>query len=147
MDNRMTKKDYAAYADSKVKSSSIGINILKAFLIGGFVCCLGQFAYDLALGLGASAENASSISSISLIALAAILTGLNVFDNIGRFAGAGTSVPITGFSNSIVSPAIEFKTEGLVLGVGSKMFLVAGPVLVYGTTASIIYGLIYYLLR
>lgn len=95
--------------------------------------------------LGASQENAAMITSMSLVAIAAILTGLNVFDEIGRFAGAGSSVPITGFSNSIVSPAIEFKSEGLVLGVGAKMFVVAGPVLVYGITSSVLYGILYFL--
>jgi len=147
MDNKMTKKDYSSYVEGKTKKSRMGINILKAFIIGGFVCILGQFIHDVAVHFGASKELAGSIVAMSLITIAAVLTGLNVFDHIGRFAGAGTAVPITGFANAIVSPAIEFKSEGLILGVGAKMFLVAGPVLVYGVASSIVYGVIYYILR
>lgn len=145
MENQMTKKDYAAYVERKAKKSNLPLDIVKAFVVGGFICCIGQFIGDLAMYFGFSEENAATATSMSLVAIAAILTGLNVFDEIGRFAGAGSSVPITGFSNSMVSPAIEFKSEGLVMGVGAKMFVVAGPVLVYGVTASIIYGIIYFL--
>ena len=145
MNNKMTKKDYSSYVEVKASKSNLGINILKAFIVGGFICTLGQFIADIAAHLGASSDDSGIISSISLIALAAVLTGLNIFDEIGRFAGAGSSVPITGFSNSMVSPAIEFKSEGLVLGVGSKMFLVAGPVLVYGIASSVLYGIIYFI--
>ena len=145
MNNQMTKKEYSKYVESKTKKSNLGMNILKAFIIGGFICLIGQFSYDLSIHLGASDKDSGAISSMVLILLAAILTGLNVFDEIGRFAGAGSSVPITGFSNSIVSPAIEFKSEGFILGMGAKIFLVAGPVLVYGITSSIIYGFIYFI--
>jgi len=144
MNNQMTKKEYADYVEKKSKKSNIWFDVFKAFVVGGLICTIGQFITDLAIYFGANAENASMITSMSLIAIAALLTGLNVFDEIGRFSGAGSSVPITGFSNAIVSPAIEFKSEGMILGVGSKMFLVAGPVLVYGITSSIIYGIIYF---
>ncbi len=145
MDNQMTKKDYEAYVERKSKKSNIVLDIIKAFVVGGLICVIGQLITDTAIYFGVSENDASLITSMSLVALAAILTGLNVFDYIGRFSGAGSSVPITGFSNSIVSPAIEFKSEGLVLGVGAKMFIVAGPVLVYGITSSVIYGILYFL--
>lgn len=145
MQNQMTKKEYQAYVERKAKKSNLAVDMLKAFLVGGFICCIGQFIGDLAMHFGYSQENAITMTSMSLVALAAILTGLNVFDEIGRFAGAGSSIPITGFSNSMVSPAIEFKSEGLVMGVGAKMFVVAGPVLVYGVTSSVLYGIIYFL--
>lgn len=145
MDNQMTRKDYGAYVERKSKKSHLALDTLKAFIIGGLVCVLGQFITDLFLYLGTDEIGAARIASVSLVAIAAILTGLNIFDYIGRFAGAGTSVPITGFSNSIVSPAIEFKSEGYIMGVGAKMFIIAGPVLVYGLTSSILYGILYFL--
>lgn len=119
-------------------------NCTLAFLVGGFICALGEVLLEIYMKLDIKEENARIITSVSLIFLAAILTGLKVFDNIAKFAGAGTLVPITGFANAVVSPAIEFKKEGFVLGVGAKMFTIAGPVIVYGTVASVIYGVIYW---
>ena len=113
-----------------------------AFLVGGLLCVFGQAVINLALSFGLEKDMASACGSISLILLSAVLTGLNVYDNIAKHAGAGTLVPITGFANSMVSPAMEFKSEGYILGLGAKMFSIAGPVLVYGISASVIYGLI-----
>ena len=116
-----------------------------AFLIGGLLCAAGQAVADGMMRMGLEIKDARLLGSISLIALSIVLTGLNIYDNIAKHAGAGTLVPITGFSNSITAPALEFKSEGFILGLGAKMFVIAGPVLVYGITASIVYGLILYL--
>jgi len=145
--NRMTKKDYQRYVDKKASKSKLGSNVLKAFLVGGFICLIGQIINDIIISMGTNKENAATITSIILVFLGSLLTGLNLYDNIGKFAGAGSSVPITGFANSIVSPAVEFKSEGYILGVGARMFVVAGPVLVYGITSSIIYGIIYFIIN
>lgn len=118
------------------------LQCLKAFLVGGLICVLGQGIHDLALLFVQSETDASAISSMTLIFLTALLTGLGIFDRIASFAGAGTVVPITGFANSIVAPAMEYRPEGFVLGVGAKLFTIAGPVLVYGIAASVIVGLI-----
>lgn len=120
-------------------------NCLWAFWVGGFICALGQAIADWCQGAGLEQTDARMVASVSLIFISMVLTGFQVYDNIAKHAGAGTLVPITGFANSIVSPAIEFKSEGYVTGLGAKMFIIAGPVLVYGITASIIYGLIYYI--
>lgn len=125
--------------------SPVLLNCVKAFLIGGLICTLGQVIVALAENGGAEQKDARLICSVSLILLSVVLTGFNVYDNIAKHAGAGTLVPITGFANSIVAPAIEFKTEGLVLGLGAKMFSIAGPVLVYGITTSVLYGLVLYI--
>lgn len=122
-------------------------NGINAFLFGGFICALGQVIVNLAKMAGMAQKEAGLVCSISLIFLSVVLTGFNVYDNIAKHAGAGTLVPITGFANSIAAPAIEFKTEGFVLGLAAKMFTIAGPVLVYGITASILYGLILYIVR
>ena len=122
--------------------------LIKAFVVGGLICCLGQGLNDICehlLLLDKASE--STLTSTALIFLSALLTGLGVYDKLGQFAGAGSIVPITGFANSIVSPAMEFKREGFVLGVGAKMFVVAGPVLVYGIASSVIYGVIYFILQ
>lgn len=140
-----TKKDYQEYVDKKTPNSPIWINILKAFLVGGFICLIGQFISDGLKSAGLDEEAVASVTSISLIFIGIFFTSINVYNKIGKFAGAGSIVPITGFANSIASPAIEFKSEGLILGVGAKLFQVAGPVLVYGTTTSIIIGILYYL--
>ncbi len=138
--DRMTKK--ASPPSPKLKNCSL------AFLVGGFICTLGQLLiYLYGDVLGIEKELVKMLVPITLITLAAILTGLGVFDNIAKYAGAGTLVPITGFSNAVVSPAIEFKSEGFVLGVGAKMFTIAGPVIVYGTVASVIYGVIYWAIQ
>ena len=140
-----TKKDYQEYVDKKTSNSPIAFNILKAFVVGGIICLIGQFILDGLKGAGLNEESAASVTSISLIFIGIFLTAINVYSKIGKFAGAGSIVPITGFANSIASPAIEFKSEGLVLGVGAKLFQIAGPVLVYGITASIVVGILYFL--
>ena len=118
---------------------------LNAFWIGGLICVLGQLAMNGYMALGLEKKDASTAVSMSLVALSALLTGLSLYDNIAKYAGAGTLVPITGFANSIAAPAVEFKTEGFILGVGAKMFTIAGPVIVYGVSASVVYGLIYWI--
>lgn len=140
-----TKKDYQDYVDKKSPNSPIFMNIIKAFFVGGFICLIGQFINDFWSWRGLSTDDASTATSITLIFIGIFLTAINLYSKIGKFAGAGSIVPITGFANSIASPAIEFKSEGLVLGVGAKLFQVAGPVLVYGISTSIAVGLIYFL--
>lgn len=119
--------------------------IPAAFFVGGLICVGGQLLTNIYMYYGMPKLEASSLSSLTLIVAAAILTGLNIYDNIAKFAGAGTVVPITGFSNSVVSPAMEFKSEGYILGLGAKMFIIAGPVIVYGVLASVLYGIIAYI--
>ncbi len=143
----MTKEEYSQYVDSKAKKSPILKNLILAFISGGIICIIGQIIADIAMHYGIAKTEASAICSVILIFIGAFLTSINVYSKIGKYCGAGSAVPITGFSNSIVSPAIEFKTEGYVLGLGANMFKVAGPVLVYGITASFIYGIIYWLLK
>jgi stage V sporulation protein AC len=138
----VTKEEYKQMADKASPGSTYGKNLFFAFVIGGAICTLGQFLVNLFLQYGNELKDARAWTSIALIGLSAILTALNVYDNIAKYAGAGTIVPITGFANSIVSPAMEFKSEGYIIGMGGKMFVIAGPVLVYSATASIIYGLI-----
>ena len=132
-------------------AASVKSTVLKdcimAFLVGGFICTLGQFLIDFYSMLGASIYIAKMVSTITLVFLAAFFTAIGVYDDIAKRAGAGTLVPITGFANSVVSPAIEFKSEGFVLGMGAKMFVIAGPVIVFGTLASIIYGIILWILQ
>lgn len=146
MKKTFTKQEYASYVKSVSPNSKLGINILKAFVVGGLISIIGQFVINYLKAKGLDKETVSSITSIVMIFLGAFLTGLNVYDEIGRFAGAGSIVPISGFANSVASPAMEFKSEGLILGMGAKMFVVAGPVIVYGICSSIIVGIIYYLL-
>jgi len=117
-------------------------NIPLAFLIGGLICALGQGLMECYQGMGLEKDLAAAWTSVTLVFLSALLTALRVYDNIAKYAGAGTLVPITGFANAVVSPAMEFKSEGLVLGLGAKMFIIAGPVIVYGVTAAVIYGMI-----
>ena len=138
-----TNKQYQEYVDSKSPKSKIFKNCFNAFWVGGLICSLGQFITDFFKSRGFDITTCATITSIILIGLTAFLTGLNFFNRIGKFAGAGTFVPITGFANAIVSPAMEYKSEGYVMGVGAKMFTVAGPVLVFGISASIIVGLVY----
>lgn len=142
MEKINTPKEYNEYVDKKSPNSPILKDCFNAFWVGGLICSIGQIIMDFCLYKGMENVQASTIVSISLIALSAILTALNVFNRIGKFAGAGSLVPITGFANSIVSPAIEYKSEGYVMGVGGKMFTVAGPVLVFGISASVIVGII-----
>lgn len=138
-----SKKDYQNYVDKKSPNSPILKNCFNAFWIGGLICSIGQIIMDFCKYRNLSTEMSGTITSIILIALSAFLTGINWFNKIGKIAGAGSLVPITGFSNSIVSPAMEYKSEGYVMGVGAKMFTVAGPVLVFGISASILVGLFY----
>ena len=135
-------KAYRNEVARRAPKSPAAMQCLKSFLVGGLICVLGQGFHDLALFIPVSEQDASTVSSVALIFLTALLTGLGVFDKIASFAGAGTVVPITGFANSIVAPAMEYRPEGFVLGVGAKLFTVAGPVLVYGVGASIIVGLL-----
>ena len=141
----MTPKEYQDYVAKKQKKSPIAKDTALAFLIGGAICTLGQGIMELWTAAGLDKESAGTMTSVSLVFLSVLLTGLNLYNKIGRFGGAGTLVPITGFANAVASPAIDFKAEGIVLGVGAKMFTIAGPVIVYGTVASVIYGLIYWI--
>lgn len=138
-----SKNEYQNYVDKKSPDSPIFKNCFHAFLVGGLICSIGQIIMDFCKYRDISQEIAGTIVSIILIGLSAFLTGLNIFNKIGKYAGAGSLIPITGFANSIVSPAMEYKSEGYVMGVGGKMFTVAGPVLVFGISASIIVGLVY----
>lgn len=143
---KISKQTYAKFADAHAPRSPIGKNCLWAFLVGGTICTFGQVLHDIFQKLcSLSEEIAGTLTSVSLILVAVILTALGVFDNIAKHAGAGTLVPITGFANAVVSPAIDSHAEGLILGVGAKIFTVAGPVLLYGTLAGSIYGVIYWL--
>ena len=141
----MTEKEYQKRVNELIPRSKTGPMCLKAFLVGGLICCLGQLIQDLGqVWLDLDRDQAGALCSLSLIFLAGLLTALGVFDRIASFAGAGTVVPITGFANSIVSPAMEFRSEGLITGTAAKLFQIAGPVLVYGIGSSVIYGLILY---
>ena len=142
MEKINTPKEYSDYVDKKSPNSPILKNCFNAFWVGGLICSIGQIIMDFCMYKGMDNTLSSTVVSISLIAVSAILTGLNVFNRIGKFAGAGSLVPITGFANSIVSPAIEYKSEGYIMGVGGKMFTVAGPVLVFGISASVIIGIL-----
>lgn len=139
----MTKQEYALWALQESPRSRGPVNILKAFLFGGAVCAIGQLLIFFFEGRGAG-ELAPVFASLCLVVLSAILTGLNIYDNIAKHAGAGTLVPITGFANAVVAPAMEFRQEGFVTGTAVKLFTVAGPVLVFGISASVIYGLVYW---
>lgn len=142
MDNINTNKQYNDYVAKKTPNSPIIKNCFNAFWVGGLICSIGQIIFDYCEYSGLDDTSNLTIVSISLIGLSALLTALNIFNKIGKFAGAGSLVPITGFANSIVAPAMEYKSEGYVMGVGAKMFTVAGPVLVYGISASILAGLL-----
>ena len=142
----MTNKEYQKLAESYAPKSPMGKDCFHAFWIGGLICVLGQLALNGYMALGMEKTNASTAASMSLVALSALLTGLSLYDDIAKVAGAGTLVPITGFANSISAPAVEFKTEGMILGTAAKMFTIAGPVIVYGVSASVVYGLIYWII-
>ena len=141
----MTDKEYEQLSSSLAPKSPILKDCFHAFWIGGLICVLGQLAINGYMALGLEKQDASTAASMSLVVLSALLTGLSLYDDIAKHAGAGTLVPITGFANAISAPAIEFKTEGFILGVGAKMFTIAGPVIVYGTAAGVVYGLIYWI--
>ena len=142
----MDKNQYKKFADAHAPRSPIAKNCVFAFLVGGTICALAQGLTDLYLIIPSmTLENSRTLVSVSLIFIAVLLTGLGVFDKIAKFAGAGTLVPITGFANSVASPAIDSRSEGYILGVGAKIFTVCGPVILYGTFAGAIYGVIYYI--
>lgn len=143
---KMTNEEYEKLADSLAKPSPMLKNTLWAFFVGGSICAFGQLLSNFYMARGLDKEGAGTAVSITLIAVTAVLTGLGIFDSIAKRAGAGTLVPITGFANAVVSPAVEFKTEGFITGTATKLFQVAGPVLVFGISASVIYGLILCLL-
>ena len=138
----MTEKEYARLVGEMSPKSPMWKDCVNAFWIGGLICTLGQLIMAGYLRIGLDKEKAGTAMSMTLVALSALLTGLSFYDDIAKRAGAGTLVPITGFANAIASPAVEFKTEGFILGVGAKMFTIAGPVIVYGVSASVVYGLI-----
>ena len=140
----MTDKEYQKLVDEISPKSPIGKDCLGAFVVGGINCVIGQFFMNFYTRLGLDKDAAGTAASMTLVVISATLTGLSLYDNIAKFAGAGTLVPITGFANSIAAPAVEFKTEGFILGLGAKMFTIAGPVIVYGLSASVVYGLIYW---
>lgn len=141
----ISNQEYGELAKRVSPPSAMIKTIPMAFVIGGTICTLGEALLNMYAALGFTQDNAGAMTSLTLIFLSALLTGLKLYDRIAQFAGAGTLVPITGFANSVVSPALEFKSEGYVLGLGAKMFVIAGPVLVYGISASVIYGIVYYI--
>ena len=144
---RISNKQYDEMVKKASPNSPIILDCIKAFLIGGAICCFGQLLFYIFRKSGMSLDESRSLVSISLIIITAILTGIGVFDKIAKHAGAGTIVPITGFANSVVSPAMEFKSEGFIMGTGASIFKVAGPVILYGTTAASLYGLIYFVVE
>lgn len=145
MNPQNTKKDYQDYINKKTPNSPIFKNCFNAFWVGGLICVIGQIINTFCKSKGFDTQISGTIVSIILIGISAFLTGLNLFNKIGKFAGAGSLIPITGFANSIVSPAMEYKSEGYIMGVGAKMFTVAGPVLVYGISSSILVGILYFI--
>lgn len=144
MNNRqMTQQEYDEFVKQETPNSTLGLNCLKAFVIGGIICVIGQLLLNLFEKWGLSKEDAGTMVSVTLVFLGALLTGLDIYPKIAKHAGAGTIVPITGFANSIAAPALESKTEGYVLGVGAKIFTIAGPVILFGVLASVIAGIVY----
>ena len=143
----MTDKQYGELVKEMSPKSPLWKDCIKAFVIGGAICTLGQVFIRLYTYLGAEKQDAATFASMTLVVLSALLTGLSFYDDIAKHAGAGTLVPITGFANSIAAPAVEFKTEGFILGLGAKMFTIAGPVIVYGVSASVVYGFIFWIMK
>lgn len=143
----VTPEQYKTLTQQYTPKPTTAKNVVRAFVVGGIICAIGQVIINLFIMIGLSRTEASTAGTATMIFLGALLTGLGIYDEIGKFGGAGSIVPVTGFSNSIVSPAMEFKREGYVLGVGAKLFTVAGPVLVYGIATSIVVGFIYYFLQ
>ena len=142
MTMKMTNEEYKEYSDSHQPHSNVLVNMCKAFWVGGLICCVGQLINNLYMQQGLAKLDAASATSVTLVLIGAVLTGLGLYDRLAKYAGGGSLVPITGFANSVVSPALEFKTEGFITGTAAKMFLIAGPVIVFGVSASVIYGLI-----
>ena len=141
----MTEKEYGKLVDEISPNSPMGKACLNAIVVGGIICTIVQFFMNYYTKLGLGKDEAGTAASMTLVVISAILTGLRLYDNIAKHAGAGPLVPITGFANSIAAPAVEFKTEGFFLGVGAKLFTIAGPVIVYGLSASVVYGFIYWI--
>ena len=142
----MTQREYGKLVEELSPRSPMWRDCLGAFLIGGLICTLGQVLINCYNNWGLEKQDAGSAASMTLVVLSAVLTGLSLYDDIAKYAGAGTLVPITGFANSIAAPAVEFQTEGMILGVGAKMFTIAGPVIVYGVSASVVYGFFYWII-
>lgn len=140
----ISKQQYDSMVKKISPNSKSRTDILKAFLIGGLICSIGQGLLDIFTYFGFDEKSAAAWTSVTLVFLSALLTGLGLYEKIAKHGGAGTLVPITGFANAVASPALEFKAEGFILGVGAKVFAIAGPVILYGTVASVIYGIIYY---
>lgn len=138
----MSPQEYQQYVKQRAQKSPLVKDVVLAFIIGGLICVVGQLIQNGWSAAGLNQEDAGTATSCSLVALSALLTGLNLYNKLGRFGGAGTLVPITGFANAVVSPAIDFKSEGFITGMAAKMFTVAGPVIVFGVTASVIYGVV-----
>ena len=142
---KVNRNEYGSYIKEFCPNSPMGLDVLKAFVIGGLICTLGQLILTGFTAMGLDKEHAGTATSISLVFLSALLTGLSWYDNIAKHGGAGTLVPITGFANAVAAPAVEFQSEGFILGVAAKIFTIAGPVIVYGVCASVVYGFIYWL--
>jgi len=139
---KISQKEYQKLSDEKSPDSKIVKNCIGAFLVGGLICTIGQGLFDFYVRLGSTETNARAWTSVTLVLIGVLLTALKLYDSIAKYAGAGTLVPITGFANSVASPAIEFKSEGFITGLGAKMFVIAGPVIVYGTLAGVVYGVL-----
>ncbi|MCL1903076.1 MAG: stage V sporulation protein AC [Oscillospiraceae bacterium] len=143
----ITNKEYGEITKRRSPNTKAGLSFTKAFLFGGAICVVGEAFLNLYTHLGFTRIDSGTLTSMTLIFIAAILTGLKLYDKMSKHGGAGTLVPITGFANAVVAPALEYKTEGYILGVGAKMFTIAGPVIVYGIAASALYGILYYIMR
>jgi stage V sporulation protein AC len=143
----ITKNEYKMMTEAASPDSNSAVDTLKAFIFGGLICCIGQLFTNIYMSVGINPADAPVFTSMTLIVITAILTGFGIFGKIAKHAGAGTLVPITGFANATVAPALEFKSEGFVLGLGAKIFIISGPVILYGTTAAFIYGIIYYIFK
>ena len=139
---KMNNEEYREFAAKRVPRSPGKLNLLRAFVSGGAICAVGQALTNMYLSLGMEMDSACTACSVTLIFIGALLTGLGVYDDMARFSGAGTLVPITGFANSVVAPAIEYKTEGMILGTAAKMFIISGPVIVYGISSGVVYGIL-----
>ena len=144
---KMSNEEYIKYVEKQNPKSPILVNCIKAFVIGGAICAIGQFFLNIYKALGLDKETASTLVTVTMIFIGALLTGLNIYPKIAKHGGAGTLVPVTGFSNAVSAPALEAKTEGYVLGVGAKIFTIAGPVILFGTLSSVICGIIYFFMK
>ncbi len=147
MQQVFTKEEYRKYVDRVSPNSKTARNVLRAYIVGGLICMVGQFFLNSFKKMGLDQEISASLTAVVMVFLGVTFTALDLYDELGKFAGAGSIVPITGFANAVASPAIEYKSEGYVLGIGARMFIIAGPVLVYGISVSIIVGIIHYLIK